>query len=312
MIRQQASLPGLRRVAGRRCGTCRRRPRTRMFQRIADLQWRRRTPVGAHGWRRTSPVRWPAHRRPSCARPPRAGMRSYMRYWCDAFRLPVLEPEQIGTFRITNEHELADALATGRGVGRRAAAPGQLGPCRRLHVPGTRARSTPSPRSSSPIRLFESFVEFRESLGMTHPRAGRCRRLRRSSRRHPDAAAGWSRCWPTGTSRPRASTWTSSASARDSRPDPPPWRSTPARSCGPSSSSGTDDNVATILPEIVPPTEGIAPGADRAARPRRSPTRWPGPSERHPQDWHMLQRLWLADLDQSRLAERDAARAGCW
>ena len=27
----------------------------------------------------------------------------------------------------------------------------------------------------------------------------------------------------------------------------------------------------------------------------------------HPTDWHMLQRLWLADLDPARLAARDAS-----
>jgi lauroyl/myristoyl acyltransferase len=63
-----------------------------------------------------------------------------------------------------------------------------------------------------------------------------------------------------------------------------------------------------VLPEVVPPAHGdraerIAAAtqavADALAEGIRS----------HPEDWHMLQRLWLADLDPQRLADRDAQGA---
>jgi lauroyl/myristoyl acyltransferase len=44
-------------------------------------------------------------------------MRSYMRYWCDTFRLPDWSKERIiKTTAVTNEHLLTDAIAAGTGV----------------------------------------------------------------------------------------------------------------------------------------------------------------------------------------------------
>jgi KDO2-lipid IV(A) lauroyltransferase len=44
-------------------------------------------------------------------------MRSYMRYWCDTFRLPDWSKERIiKTTSVTNEHLLIDAIAAGTGV----------------------------------------------------------------------------------------------------------------------------------------------------------------------------------------------------
>ena len=47
----------------------------------------------------------------------RAGMRSYLRYWQEAFRLPEWTDEEIvGRVRTVNEKLLRDAYAAGRGV----------------------------------------------------------------------------------------------------------------------------------------------------------------------------------------------------
>ena len=46
-----------------------------------------------------------------------AAMRSYMRYWCDTFRFPDWSPERIrGTVTVTNEHLLLDAISAKTGV----------------------------------------------------------------------------------------------------------------------------------------------------------------------------------------------------
>lgn len=46
-----------------------------------------------------------------------AGMRSYMRYWCDTFRFPDWSPERVrGTVTVTNEHLLLDAISAKTGV----------------------------------------------------------------------------------------------------------------------------------------------------------------------------------------------------
>jgi KDO2-lipid IV(A) lauroyltransferase len=46
-----------------------------------------------------------------------AGMRSYVRYWCDTFRFPDWSPERVrGTVTVTNEHLLLDAISAKTGV----------------------------------------------------------------------------------------------------------------------------------------------------------------------------------------------------
>jgi len=46
-----------------------------------------------------------------------AAMRSYMRYWCDTFRFPDWSPERVrGTVTVTNEHLLLDAILAKTGV----------------------------------------------------------------------------------------------------------------------------------------------------------------------------------------------------
>jgi KDO2-lipid IV(A) lauroyltransferase len=47
----------------------------------------------------------------------RAGMRSYFRYWCDTFRMPGWSRERIVSSMVAlDDHHLADALAEGKGV----------------------------------------------------------------------------------------------------------------------------------------------------------------------------------------------------
>jgi KDO2-lipid IV(A) lauroyltransferase len=65
-------------------------------------------------------------------------------------------------------------------------------------------------------------------------------------------------------------------------------------------------NAGLVLPEVTPP--------ERASRQERiaATTQLVADSlavgiREHPSDWHMLQKLWLADLDPTRLAAADAA-----
>ena len=63
-------------------------------------------------------------------------------------------------------------------------------------------------------------------------------------------------------------------------------------------------NVVEVTPEITPPSSGTREEriqvttqavADALAEGIRA----------HPADWHMLQRLWIADLDPQRLQQQD-------
>ncbi|EFL14122.1 lipid A biosynthesis lauroyl acyltransferase [Streptomyces sp. C] len=96
-----------------------------------------------------------------------AGMRSYMRYWMESFRLPAMDPKRFGEdVQLEDDHLLREALASGRGV--IAALPhlanwdlagawvtGHLG------LPFTTVAERLKPES-----LYDRFVAYRESLGM--------------------------------------------------------------------------------------------------------------------------------------------------
>ena len=90
----------------------------RLFDLVADLVWRRR------------PGRRCCGSRPTCAGPgrrptpaelralSRAGMRSYLRYWCDAFRLPDWSHDRVvSSVRVVGEEHLRASTGDGkRGV----------------------------------------------------------------------------------------------------------------------------------------------------------------------------------------------------
>jgi phosphatidylinositol dimannoside acyltransferase len=136
-----------------------------LFRRIADVVWRRRT---------ASVVRLEANLRR--ARPEssydelralsHAGMRSYLRYWCDAFRLPDWSRDRVvNSVRVENEHYLRDTLSSGRGV---VAALMHMG---NWDHAGAWASLTGAPvvtvaERLRPERLYDRFLAYREGLGM--------------------------------------------------------------------------------------------------------------------------------------------------
>jgi KDO2-lipid IV(A) lauroyltransferase len=96
----------------------------------------------------------------------KAGMRSYLRYWQEAFRLPVWTDEEIvGRVRTVNEKLLRDAYAAGNGV-----------ICALPHLAnydhaGAWAGRTGMPVSTvaerlQPESLFDRFIAYRKKLGM--------------------------------------------------------------------------------------------------------------------------------------------------
>jgi KDO2-lipid IV(A) lauroyltransferase len=135
------------------------------FATIADLIWSR------HGGavlrleanlRRACPDADDAHLRDLS----HAAMRSYLRYWCEAFRLPTWSEQQV-VDRVVTEREsiLRDAYTDGRGV---VVALPHLA---NWDHAGAWACLTGMPLTTvaerlRPDRLFHRFVEYRESLGM--------------------------------------------------------------------------------------------------------------------------------------------------
>jgi KDO2-lipid IV(A) lauroyltransferase len=136
------------------------------FERIADTLWSRR---GKDVQRLEANIRRVVGPEPTESELrllSRTGMRSYFRYWCDAFRLPGWSHERIvDTIRIVDNHVLADALAAGNGV---VIALPHMG---NWDHAGAWATLVHSPvvtvaERLEPEDLYEKFVAFRTGLGM--------------------------------------------------------------------------------------------------------------------------------------------------
>jgi KDO2-lipid IV(A) lauroyltransferase len=96
----------------------------------------------------------------------RAGVRSYLRYWCESFRLPSWPADDlVRRCHTVDEHLLRDAYAAGRGV----VIP--LPHMANWDWAGAWACATGMPLMTvaerlKPERLYDEFVSYRSSLGM--------------------------------------------------------------------------------------------------------------------------------------------------
>lgn len=246
----------------------------------------------------------------------REGMRRYFRYWCDAFRMPDWSSERVvESFRLENQQWLKQAMTAGRGG---IVALPHMGNWD--HAGGYATLSvapvTAVAERLKPERLFDRFVEYRESLGMQILPVGMpglidelARQLtdenrvvalvadRDLSRRAvPVTLFGEPTRMPAGpatlalrTSAPlfAAALWYDGpiAVARLSRPIQIPAGAPTGPGCW--EKPGFDEALREI-------TQQVADYFEAGIR-------------EHPVDWHMLQHLWLADLDPDRLAAADAA-----
>ncbi len=97
----------------------------------------------------------------------KAGMRSYMRYFCEAFRLNDLTPEQLGDIvRTSGDGPVRELLAEGRSVVVFIAHMGNwdlAGAWSTQHL----APVTTVAERLEPEEVFQGFLDFREALGMT-------------------------------------------------------------------------------------------------------------------------------------------------
>ncbi|MGB8019863.1 MAG: phosphatidylinositol mannoside acyltransferase [Candidatus Nanopelagicales bacterium] len=273
-----------------------------LFDRLADQQWRSHSagvgrleanlarvlgPVGAEELRAAS----------------RAGMRSYMRYWCDAFRLPGWDSARIDSFDLRHGDRLTDSLSVGRGV---VIALPHMGNWDHAGAYVSRKVSQVHAVAErlEPEQLFEAFVEYRTALGMRIHGLGDPGVYQ--ALREEAAAGGLIALLADRDLSARGIDVTFFGQAARFPAGPAALAVDTGAALHPASLFWTGRNVADILPEVVPPSDG-----DRAERIRATTQGMADVFQRaiaeHPTDWHMLQRLWLADLDPRRLAARDAA-----
>jgi lauroyl/myristoyl acyltransferase len=277
-----------------------------VFRLGADLAWRRR----GNGVRRLESnlrrVLGPDVDEAELAATLRAGIRSYTRYWLEVFRLSVIGNDRIvAGMHCIDEWRLRDALASGRGVVTALPHQGNWDHAGAWAVLTGMPLTTVAERLE-PARLFDRFVAFRESLGMeVLPLTGGERpaydvltqRLRE----------GGLLCLLADRDLTASGVEVEFFGARTRFPAGPAALAlrTGAALLPVTLWYGDDGGwVVRIHPEVVPSAGGPRGGAiadmtQQVARAFEESIR------AHPQDWHMLQRLWLDDLDLS-----DPRRAG--
>jgi phosphatidylinositol dimannoside acyltransferase len=270
-----------------------------LFDRLADLAWRTRRGGVVQleaNLRRARPEAGPEELR----RLSRAGMRSYLRYWCEAFRLPDWSRDRVvGTVRVENEHYLRDALGAGRGV---VAALMHMG---NWDHAGAWAALTGAPvvtvaERLRPERLYARFLAYREGLGMEIlPLTGRADLLDVLSRRLREG-----RLVPLLADRDlRASGVPVTLLGEPTRMPPGPALLAlrtgaalhPVSIWYEPAGGGALRLVIRFHDEVGPPASG------RTREKVESMTQqvadvFGAAIAAHPEDWHMLQPLWLGDL----------------
>jgi lauroyl/myristoyl acyltransferase len=271
------------------------------FDAIADLVW----------WRRPRPVRQ-LERNLRRARPEasyddlralsRHAMRSYLRYWCEAFRLPDWSRERVvGRVRVEGEHHLRDAVGSGRGV---LAALMHMG---NWDHAGAWATLTGVPvvtvaERLEPERLFDRFLAYREGLGMEIlPLTGGdghlldilSQRLR-AGRLVPLLADRDLRATGIGVT----------LLGEPTRMPPGPAMLALRTGAALHPVSIWFEGRGLVIrfhDEVLPPASGRTREKVEAMT-QAVADEFSAAIRAHPQDWHMLQPLWLADLDPTRLA----------
>ncbi len=232
----------------------------------------------------------------------RKGMHSYMRYWCDAFRLPDWTPERIlATCRTENDGPVRKALAEGRGVVMALPHSGNWDHAGAWSTLALAPVTTVMERLR-PEELFERFLHFRQRLGMEIlPLTGGgdlfgvlVRRLRRGGfvplLADRDLTATGVPVTLFGETARMAAGPASLAlvSGAGLYPVTLHYERLPA---GAPARWGV---VVTFHDEVVPP-EGER-SEQLAAMTQACADAIAGGIRQYPQDWHMLQRVFVADL----------------
>lgn len=229
----------------------------------------------------------------------RAGMRSYMRYWCEAFRLPSWSKRRIrDTFILERQHLLDDALAEGGAL----MIPGHMA---NWDHAGAWAALTYGSVSSvaerlKPQKLFDKFMAYRRDLGMDILGTGSPDVLRHLTDR---LNAGKLVALLGDRDIGRAGVHVEFFGEPASFPAGPAILALTTGVPLHPVTMWFDGDVARgyVHDRIEMPTQGdrdeqIHTITQQLAR------GWESGIREHSDDWHMLQKVWVADLDPRRMA----------
>lgn len=226
----------------------------------------------------------------------RAGMRSYLRYWMESFRLPAWSEERIrGGFDPQDVHYLTGGLAAGDGV---ILALPHMGNYDLAGAWVTTKLETPFTTVAErlkPETLYDRFVAYREGLGMeVLPHTGGAafgtlaRRLR----------AGGLVCLVADRDLSTSGVEVDFFGERTRMPAGPALLAQQTGALLLPVTLWYDDSPimqGRVHPPIEVPHEGDRAQRTAAMTQALADAYASGIAE-HPEDWHMLQRLWLADL----------------
>jgi lauroyl/myristoyl acyltransferase len=223
----------------------------------------------------------------------RKGMRSYMRYWCEAFRLPTMSPEYFSTqFQLRGVELLDQGMEAGKGV---LMIPGHMANWDLAGAWGAQryGRVTTVAERLKPEKLFDQFLQYRETLGMEVLPLGDSDVIRSLVERLKSGGLvallgdrdisgrgigvdffGEKAGFPAG---PATLALLTGA----------PLYPVTMHFEGPMSIGVVHDRVE--IPESLPKSERVAHMTQQIARAFEIGI------AKHPEDWHMLQRVWLAD-----------------
>ncbi|MBY8867303.1 MULTISPECIES: phosphatidylinositol mannoside acyltransferase [Streptomyces] len=268
----------------------------RLGRTIADIAWKRRG-KGVERLERNYARVLPGASPERLAELSRAGMRSYLRYWMESFRLPAWSPERIrGGFAPKDVHHLTDGLAAGRGV---VLALPHLANWDLAGAWVTTELNTPFTTVAErlkPETLYDRFVAYRQGLGMeVLPHSGGsafgtlARRLR----------DGGLVCLVADRDLSASGVEVDFFGAAARMPAGPALLAQQTGALLLPVTLWYDDSPVMrgrVHPPIEVPTEGTRREKAAAMTQALADAFAAGIAE-HPEDWHMLQRLWLADLD---------------
>ncbi|MEU7077748.1 phosphatidylinositol mannoside acyltransferase [Streptomyces sp. NPDC046409] len=267
-----------------------------LFRNLADQVWRRR---GKSVLRLESNLARvvPDADAARLAELSQAGMRSYMRYWMESFRLPTWSPERIkASIDVRDAHRLTEGLDAGRGVVLALPHLGNWDLAGAWVTTDLKVPFTTVAERLKPETLYHRFVAYRQGLGMeVLPHSG-------------GAAFG------TLARRLRAGGLVCLVADRDlsaSGVEVDFFGATARMPAGPALLAqqtgalllpvtlwydGTPVMGARVHPPVPVPETGTR-AEKTSSMTQALADAFAGGIAEHPEDWHMLQRLWLADLD---------------
>ncbi|MER5889734.1 phosphatidylinositol mannoside acyltransferase [Streptomyces sp. NPDC001941] len=227
----------------------------------------------------------------------KAGMRSYMRYWMESFRLPAWSAERArDNVEIKDVHHLTEGLDSGRGV---ILALPHLANWDLAGVWVTRALGVPFTTVAErlkPETLFDRFVAYRESLGMeVLPHTGGsafgtlARRLRSGglvclvADRDLSASGVEVSFFGEAARMPAGPAMLAQQTGALLLPVTLWYEDTPVMK-------------GRVHPPVEVPEQGTRAEKTTEMTQALADAFATGIAD-HPEDWHMLQRLWLADLE---------------